>query len=284
MLSSFLIGIREGLEAALIVGILVAYLVKLGRSKDAPKIFIGVGSAVVLSVAAAMALSAVEAEASETTEVILSGTFSLVAVGFVTWMIFWMAKQGRHMAKDLHGKVDRAVQISAWSLAIVSFLAVIREGLETAIFIWSTSRATDGTLPVFGAILGLVLASLIGYLIYKGALKLNIGAFFKYTGAFLIIVAAGIAGYGIHEFQELNLLPFLTQTAYDLSPIVPEGSVLDVVLRGAFVFRAAPSVLEVVVWVTFVAIVGALYARVYSKAKPASKSAAKAAEPEKVSA
>lgn len=267
MLANYLIGLREGLEASLIVGILIAYLVKRERRDAVKTVILGVVLAILVSLGAALALSAVQAEASEYLQTLLSGLFSLAAVGFVTWMIFWMARQSHYIARELHGKVDRALETSAISLAVVAFLAVIREGLETAVFIWSSSQATDGALGALGALLGLATAAVLGFLIFKGALRLNLGAFFKYTGAFLIVVAAGIAAYGVHELQELKLIPILEAKAYDLSALVPEGSFTEVLLKGTLAFRADPSMLEVVIWLAFVAVVGTVYVRSHAKAK-----------------
>lgn len=268
MLANYLIGLREGLEAALIIGILFAYLAKIERKSENFKLVIGTTLAILASVGVGFSLTLIADEASETAEVLIAGISSILAVVFVTWMIFWMARQSRNLSKHLHSKVDAAVAATGWSLAGVAFFAVIREGVETAIFIWTASRSTgDDTYPAVGATLGLLTASVLGYLIYRGALKLHLGTFFKYTGAFLILVAAGIGAYGIHELQEIHLLPFLTQTSYDVSSVIVEGSFVDTLLRGTIAFRSAPSVLETLVWVSYVVIVGTLFARQYQTKK-----------------
>jgi high-affinity iron transporter len=144
----------------------------------------------------------------------------------------------------------------------VAFFAVIREGVETSVFLWSSSRASgDDTNPVFGATLGLLVAAALGYLIYRGALKLNISKFFKYTGAFLILVAAGILAYGIHELQEIGWFPFLTEKAYDVTGIIPKDSVVDVLLRGTVSFRSSPAILESIVWFAYLIPVTYIYLR-----------------------
>jgi high-affinity iron transporter len=268
MLDTFVIGLREGLEAALIVSILVAYLVKLNRKNDVPTVFVGVTIAIVLSIAVALGLNFIEEEAGESLEKILSGAFSLLAAVFVTWMIFWMARQSRTMGSELRAKID--VSTSTLSLAAVAAFAVLREGIETAVFIWAAARTAssatyDPALSVTGAVLGLLFATVLGYLIYRGAVKLNLTTFFKWTGAFLILVAAGIAAYGVHELQEVGLLPFLTANTYDLSEWFPKYSIQEVLLSGTVAFRAAPSQLETLVWVAFVLPVSYLYAKQYSK-------------------
>lgn len=269
MLSNFLIGLREGLEAALIVGILVAYANKTDRKDWVRKIFIGVGAAVALSVLAGFLLNALVQNPDGGTNELIAGSASIIAVGFVTWMIFWMANNAKNLSGEMKARMD-ASKSSVLSVVAIAFFAVIREGIETSIFLWSSVSASgQGSFALLGAFLGLVVATWLGYLIYRGALKMNLTSFFKYTGAFLIIVAAGILAYGVHELQEIGLLPVLTQTSYDLSGVIPEDSLIEVVLSGTISFRAAPSMLESVVWFAYVAVVGWLFARAYRK--PAKK-------------
>lgn len=258
MLDTFVIGLREGLEASLIVSILVTYLVKTNRKADVPKVFIGLGLAILVALGVGLGLSFIDSELSGATEVILSGIFSLVAAAFVTWMIFWMSKQARGMGRELHAKVDTAATL--WSLTAVAFFAVLREGVETALFIWATAR-TSPLQGALGAVLGLVAAAALGYLIYRGSVKIRLSTFFKYTGAFLILVAAGIFAYGIHELQEIGILPFLTEHTYDVTSLVPEDSLLHVILSGTIAFNPAPTLLETIAWFAFVIPVATLYIR-----------------------
>ena len=260
MLANFLIGLREGLEAALIVSILVAYLIKTGNSKGARTVLWGVVVAILTSVLSGIAIAEFIQVVPEGTNEIIAGLASIIAVFFVTWMIFWMARQSRGLKAELHQKIDTAAGSSTLALLGVAFFAVIREGVETAVFIWSASRATGAeTNPILGAILGLLVAAVLGYLIFRGALVINLSKFFKYTGSFLIIVAAGILAYGVHELQEIGWFPFLTDTSYDLSSVIPKDGALDTLLRGTISFRSAPSMLESLVWFGFVIPVGYLY-------------------------
>ncbi|NDC19195.1 MAG: iron transporter [Microbacteriaceae bacterium] len=245
MLANFLIGLREGLEAALIVSILVAYLVKTNNRKGANQVLFGVGVAILTSILAGIALAEFIEVAPDGINEIIAGLASIIAVFFVTWMIFWMARQARGLKAELHEKIDTAVKASALSLVGVAFFAVIREGVETAVFL--------------GATLGLITAAVLGYLIYRGALKINLSKFFKYTGAFLIIVAAGILAYGVHELQEIGWFPFLTATSYDLSGVIEKDGALDTLLRGTISFRSKPSMLESLVWFAYVIPVAYLY-------------------------
>ena len=259
MLANFLIGLREGLEASLIVGILVAYCIKSGRKAALPGIFWGTLIAVLFSIGVGVLLTEFVEVAPAGINEVIAGFASILAVVFVTWMIFWMARQSKNMRKELHEKIDQAGEKNI-TLILVAFFAVIREGIETAVFLWSASRATGSdTNPVLGASLGLAIAAVLGYLVYRGALKLNLSKFFQVTGAFLIIVAAGILAYGIHELQEIGWFPFLTQTTYDLSGVITPDSWIDTLLRGTISFRSAPSMLESVFWFGYVAIVGWLF-------------------------
>ncbi len=260
MLANFLIGLREGLEAALIVGILVAYLIKTNNPKGAKQVLWGVATAVLTSVLVGIGIAEFISLVPAGTNEIISGIASMIAVGFVTWMIFWMARQSRGLKNSLHQRIDSAVATSAISLMGVAFFSVIREGIETSVFIWSATRATGvDTNPILGAVLGLALAAGLGYLIYRGALKINLSKFFKYTGAFLIIVAAGIFVYGVGELQELGWFPFLTQTSYDLSGVITKDSWLETLLRGTISFKTAPTILETLIWFAYVIPVSFLY-------------------------
>lgn len=261
MLANFVIGFREGLEAALIIGILAAYLVKLGRKNELGKLWIGVGGAIAVSVALGVILGVLVENVPEGTNELIAGLTSIIAVVFVTWMIFWMAQQSRALSKELREQVDHA-QKSAWAMSGIAFLAVVREGIETSVFLWSSSRAAGAdTLPLLGALIGFAAAAILGFAIYRGAVKLNLSKFFAYTGGFLIVVAAGILSYGIHELQEIGVLPFLTAQTYDLSGVIQEGGVLDTFLRGTISFRSAPSQLESLLWFAYLIPTAVLYFR-----------------------
>lgn len=265
MLGNFLIGLREGLEASLVVSILIAYLVKTGRRHLLPKVWAGVGLAVAISLLFGALLTFGPKGLSFSAQEFIGGTLSIAAVGLVTWMIFWMAGAARTIASDLRRQVD-AAEGSAWSLPLIAALAVGREGLETALFVWAATKsaaAEGGTTagPLLGALAGLLVAIALGYALYAGAVRINLGRFFAITGGFLILVAAGVLAYGVHDLQEAGFLPGLNNLAYDVSAAVPPGSLLGTILKGIFNFSPAATVLEVVVWVTYVGIVGTLFVR-----------------------
>jgi high-affinity iron transporter len=257
MLANFLIGLREGLEAALIVSILVAYLVKSGRSQFLPRIWLGVAIAVAVSLAFGAILTFGPRGLTFEAQELIGGLLSIIAVGFVTWMIFWMAKVARSMSGQLRSQVDRASDARPWSLVVVAMLAVGREGLETALFLWAATQAASrgagtGTSPLLGAALGLLLAVGLGYGIYRGALKINLTRFFTWTGVFLILVAGGVLAYGVHDLQEAGVLPGLNNLAFDVSAAVPPTSWYGTLLKGIFNFSPATTVLEAAAWLLYV--------------------------------
>jgi high-affinity iron transporter len=260
VLANYLIGLREGLEAALVVSILVAYLVKTDRRHLLPRIWAGVGVAVAVSLAFGALLTYGPRSLTFEAQEMIGGTLSIIAVGFVTWMIFWMARAARTLSGELRGQIDKAAEGSRWSLAIVAVLAVGREGLETALFLWAATQAgtreaagtsTPTWEPLLGAALGLATAVLIGYLLYRGAITINLSRFFSWTGAFLILVAAGVLSYGVHDLQEAEVLPGLNRIAFDVSDTIDPSSWYATLLKGVFNFSPVTTWLEAIAWLLY---------------------------------
>ena len=257
MLANYLIGLREGLEAALVVSILVAYLVKTERRHLLGRIWLGVGIAVAVSLAFGAALTYGPRGLTFTAQELIGGSLSIVAVCFVTWMIFWMARAARGIAGELRGRIDVAAEGSVWSLALVAMLAVGREGLETALFLWAATEAgtRDGDTatwePLLGAGLGLATAVVLGYLLYRGAIRINLTRFFTWTGAFLILVAAGVLSYGIHDLQEARFLRGLDSIAFDVSDTIDPTTWYAAVLKGVLNFSPVTTKLEALAWVLY---------------------------------
>ncbi|SDS60942.1 iron uptake transporter permease EfeU [Microlunatus soli] len=256
MIANFLIGLREGLEAALVVSILIAYLVKSDRRHLLPRIWTGVGIAVLISLGFGAALTFGPKGLTFEAQEAIGGSLSIIAVGFVTWMIFWMAGAARSLSGQLRGQIDRAADGARWSLAVVALLAVGREGLETALFLWAATQAGStggGSLgPLLGAAAGIGVAVVLAYFMYRGALKINLSRFFTITGAFLIIVAAGVLAYGVHDLQEARILPGLQTLAFDVSVAVPPTSWYGTLLKGVFNFSPATTTLQLIVWLAYV--------------------------------
>lgn len=254
MLANYLIGLREGLEATLVVSILVAYLVRSGRRERLRPIWIGVGAAVAMSLAAGALLTFTSRSMSFRSQERFGGVMSILAVCFVTWMVFWMRRASHHLKGELQEKLDVALAMGTGALAVTAFVAVGREGLETALFIWTAVQATGSSAaPVAGAFLGLTTAVVLGYLLYRRSVKLNLAKFFRWTGAGLVVVAAGVLAYGFHDLQEGGLLAFggLDRVALNATRIVPPSSWWGTLFKGLFSISAEPTRLELGVWLAY---------------------------------
>ena len=260
MFANFLIGLREGLEAVLVVGILVAYLVKTDRRQLLPWIWLGVAAAVGVSLGFGALLTYGPRGLSFKAQEVIGGSLSIIAVAFVTMMVFWMARTARSLRGELESRLDVAIEAGAVSLVLLAVLAVGREGLETALFLWAAAQATGSTTdPLLGALLGLIVAVIIGVLIFRGALKLDLGKFFTWTGAALVVVAAGVLSYGVHDLQEGGVLPGLQNVAFDVSDQIPPASWYGTVLKGTINFNPVTTWLQVVVWFLYVVPVLAIF-------------------------
>ncbi|MBE1500883.1 high-affinity iron transporter [Amycolatopsis lexingtonensis] len=271
LFSSALIGLREGLEAALVVSILVAFLVKTERRHALRWVWPGVGAAVLLSVAVGAVLTFTTAQLSFEHQELLGGSLSIVAVVFVTAMIFWMRKASKSIAAELRGKMDDALDVGPAAVLLLSFLAVGREGLETAVFFYSTVQAaqSDTVQPLIGFAVGIAAAVVLAWLLYKGAVRFNLGKFFTITGVLLVFVAAGVLGYGLHDLQEAAFLPGIGTLAFDASATLPETSWYGALLKGIFNYSQQTTVLQAVAWVAYVAIVLPLFLKPSKKTAPA---------------
>ncbi|MCW2542839.1 MAG: iron transporter [Frankiales bacterium] len=249
---TFLIGLREGLEASLVVGILVAYLVKTGRREHLKPLWTGVAAAVVVSIAFGAVLQFTSASMSFEAQERFGGFASLVAVGFVTWMVFWMRRTARFLKSELHGKLDVAMAIGPTALALTGLLAVGREGLETALFLWSAIQSTqEPVVSTTSAFAGLLASVLLGYAFYRGSVNLNLKTFFTWTGAALVVVAAGVFSYGIHDLQEAGTLPGLNTIAFDISNAIPPSSWYGTLLKGVFNFQPRTTVLQAIGYLAY---------------------------------
>lgn len=270
MLANVLIGLREGLEAGLVVGILVAYLRKIGRRDVLPRLWIGVSAAIALSLIVAAVLTYGPYGLSFQAQEILGGVLSIVAVGMVTWMTFWMARHARGLGSELRAGVDRAVTGSAFALVTLGVVSVGREGIETALFVWASvnasgsGRGADAVLGTIGALLGILVSVVLSYLIYRGLVRVDLSRFFFWTGVFLIVVAAGVLAYGVHDLQEAGVIPGGSAVAFSIAAIVPPTSWYGAVLAGIFNFTAEPTVAQVIVWIAYVAITLPLFLRARS--------------------
>lgn len=263
LVSNALIGLREGLEAALVVVILVAFLVKTDRRWALRHVWTGVGVAIALSVALGALLTFGTRQLTFEAQELIGGGASILAVVFVTGMVFWMRTAARTIAGELKGKLATALELGPVAIALVAFLGVGREGLETAIFFYATTKAAGqgNNLPLLGWALGLGSAIVLGWLIYRGAVRINLAKFFRYTGVLLIVVAAGILAYGIHDLQEARFLPGLNTLAFDVSAVIDPGGWYATLLKGIFNFTPATTVLQAVAWTLYMGVVLTLFLR-----------------------
>ena len=263
LVSNALIGLREGLEAALVVVILVAFLVKTDRRWALRWVWAGVAIAVTLSVLLGAVLTFGTRRLDFETQELVGGIASVVAVAFVTGMVFWMRSASRTISGQLKGRLDQALDVGPWAVALVGFLGVGREGLETAIFFYATAQAAGQgtTQPLIGWVIGLGAAIGLGFAIYQGAVRINLAAFFRLTGVLLVFVAAGILSYGLHDLQEAAFLPGLNTLAFDVSGVIAPDSWLGTLLKGIFNVTPATTVLQAIAWTLYVGVVLTLFLR-----------------------
>jgi high-affinity iron transporter len=251
-LGNYLIGLREGLEATLVVSILIAFLVKSDRRDRLGPVWAGVGVAVALSVGFGAVLFYVSDVLSFEQRELFEAVTSIVAVCFVTWMIFWMRRFARRLAGELRSKLEHAITLGTTAVVAMAFFAVVREGLETATLFFAAAQGASTTVgPLLGIGAGLATALVIGWLLYLSAVRINLSVFFTWTGLLLILVAAGILKYGVHDLQEAGVLPGLNTFAFDISGWYDPTAWYAALLGGMFNVTPAPTVWETVAWLGY---------------------------------
>ena len=257
MMVGFFITLREGLEAALVVGIVLGVLRRLGRLDQAKAVWAGVLAAVLTSVVAGLILNRLGIAFEGRGEAAFEGFTMLVAAGVLTWMIFWMQQQGRQVNSTLEqSALQAAAHNSARMLFGLSFVAVVREGLETALFLSAAAFGSTTVQTLMGGVLGLLVAVALGWAIYVGGKRLNLRAFFRATSIVLLLFAAGLLAHGVHELQEAALLPLTIEHVWNLSFVLDESGTLGSLLKALFGYNAAPSLLEVISYITYLLMVG----------------------------
>ena len=285
MFATFLIGLREGLEAALVVGMLVAYVSRIDRRDVLPRLWIGVSLAIVLSLGIGAVLTFGTMTLTFQAQEIIGGLLSLVAVAMVTWMVFWMQRTAKTMKASLEGHIDRALAIGGlWAIVTIGFVSVAREGIETTLLLWSMVQSFgDAPSALIGAVLGLASAVALGWLLARGLLRLDLSVFFAWTGVILVIAAAGVLAYAFMDLAEAGVVPgpfseaapidpvtgavavgwgaFPFGWAFDLSAAIPPGSPLAAILQATVGFMPRMTWIQVVAWVLYIAIVGTFFVR-----------------------
>lgn len=277
-IANLLIALREGLEATLVIGILVGYLVKTDRRDVLPKLWLGVGLAALIPLTIGALLTWGPKTLTFQAQEIIGGSLSIITVALVTGMIFWMGKHARHLKGELESSMAGSLskQSSGWGIVWLAVLAVGREGAETALFIWATVRSSvenSVLATTAGVVSGLLLAIVLGWVIYRGSRRINMKLFFSVTGYFLILVAAGIFSYGIGDLQEAGLLPGIMTHAWDFSGSLPgPGSPvywLYVLGQAIFQVNVQPTVLQTIGWIIYAIPVVVLFARQVHGRRPA---------------
>ena len=254
MLPSYLLSLREGIEAALIIGILLGALRQIRRPEFVPAAWFGTLSASVLSILAAILLTSFGLEMKDPGEAIFEGFTMILAAGLLTWMIFWMSRQARFMKASLEADVHRASQLGQRAIFFVAFVAILREGIELALFLTASVFATSNALQTtLGAILGLGTAILLGWSIFAATVRLDLRRFFQVTGFMLVLFAAGLIAHGIHEFTEVGWIPSIIEHVWDLTSIVSGESTLGQLLGALFGYNPSPSLSEMIAYVAYFA-------------------------------
>ncbi|MBM3143468.1 MAG: hypothetical protein FJ010_00605 [Chloroflexi bacterium] len=257
MFPSFLLALREGLEAALIIGIVLGVLRKVNRTQLKSVVWVGVGSAALVSLLGALALNAVGASFEGRAEEIFEGVTMFIAAGVLTWMIFWMQRQARMIQIELEADVRRAALAGGQrALFLLSFVAVVREGIELALFLTAAAMTTSAQQTLTGAILGLGTAVLLGWSLFASTVRLDLRRFFQVTGVLLILFAAGLTAHGIHEFNEAGWIPAVIEHVWDINHIVDENSTFGLVLKSLFGYNGNPSLTEILGYAMYFIAIG----------------------------
>ncbi|MGB4802399.1 MAG: FTR1 family protein [Anaerolineae bacterium] len=256
MLPAFLLALREGLEAALIVGIVLGVLRKLGHNRQQVSVWQGAVAAIAVSLVAALLLYAVGLKMEGSAEQIFEGVTMLLAAAILTWMIFWMQTQGRRINRELETGVRQAVSGMGgnkghWALFSVAFIAVLREGIETALFLTATTFTVGGQATLLGALLGLSAAAALGYILFTTTRQLNVKRFFQVTSVLLILFAAGLVAHSIHEFNEVGWIPAVVEHLWDTNGLLDENSGLGLIIKALFGYNGNPSLTEVLGYVVY---------------------------------
>jgi len=252
----FMIALREGLEAALIVGLTLGVLAKANRGDLRRWVWSGVISAALLSILAAVILQAVGAAFEGAAEKIFEGITMLLAAGVLTWMIFWIRREGKHYQDTLMAEVSQVMGAGQqWGLFGIAFFAVLREGIETVLFLSATAISTSSGQTLIGALLGLVTAIVLGWMLFASTTKLNVSQFFKVSSALLLLFAAGLFAHGIHEFIEVGWIPGIIDPIYDINFLLDENSSLGSILKAIFGYNGNPSLVEALSYIGYVGVI-----------------------------
>jgi len=263
------------LEAALIIGIVLGALRKFKQTSLAPIVWGGTLSAAVLSAIAAFFLNGLGASLEGNAEMIFEGTTMLLAASILTWMVFWMHRQSRHIKVDLEAGVRQAtMRTGKKALFFLALVAVLREGIELALFLTAATLASNAQQTVIGAVLGLAVAAGLGWVLFASTIRLNLAKFFRITGALLILFAAGLVAHSVHEFNELGWIPVIIEHVWDVNGILSEQSTAGQILSSLFGYNGNPSLTEIFAYLGYFAAIAIGLRRAASAALPSTQEAA----------
>jgi high-affinity iron transporter len=269
MFPSYLLALREGIEAALIIGVILGLLKKINKKELVPVVWTGAGIAVVVSILVGGTLNLVGASFEGAAEEAFEGITMLVAAGLLTWMIWWMYHQARNFSEKLKADVAIAARTSKSALFTVAFLAVVREGIELAIFLTAASFSSSAQDTLIGAGFGLLTTIVLAWVLFSSLVKLNLSSFFRVTGILLILFAAGLVAHGVHEFNEVGWIPSVIEHVWDLNPILDEKSFAGEILKALFGYNGNPSLTEVIAYLAYFVVIGFGFRRQQLKAAEA---------------
>jgi high-affinity iron transporter len=269
LLPTYLLSLREGLEAALIIGIVLGALTRIRRADLAPAVWLGVISAFIVSILTALLLTTLGLSLEDEAEAIFEGTTMFIAAGILTWMIFWMSKQARFLKGELESGVNKAVATTGRKAVFwLAFVAVVREGIELAIFITaaffagSSSQLTSNIVQTLaGTILGLGTAALLGWTLFATTIRLDLRKFFQVTGILLILFAAGLVAHGVHEFNEVGIIPAIVDPIWNLNHLINENSLFGQLLETLFGYNGNPSLTEMIAYFAYLIVVSIFWRR-----------------------
>lgn len=275
MLPSYLLSLREGLEAALIIGIVLGALTKIRRDDLSPALWLGTWSAVAVSILVAVLLTSFGLSLEGKAEQIYEGITMLIAAGILTWMIFWMRKQARFLKSELEAGVNKAAASTGKRAVFwLAFIAVVRELVELAFFITAAffagdqSQVTSNIIQTLaGTILGLGTAALLGWTLFATTVRLDLRSFFQVTGILLILFGAGLVAHGVHEFNEVGWIPAVVQHVWDMNVVLDETSLLGQLLRTLFGYNGNPSLTEIIAYLAYLIVVSIFWRRDTAPAK-----------------
>lgn len=249
MFSAFMISLREGVEISIILAVILAYLKQLDRREVSKQVWLGTVAAGAFSVLIAAGIYRVMGAGESNFQVMFEGVLKILAVIILTWMTFWMKRQSKDMSGELKQKIDQALKKgSIWALTSLAFISVVREGIETALFILGSIQENSPSQTILGMVIGFGVAAILGVLIYKGTHRLSLKSFFTVLSVLLIFMGAGLLTGGIHEFQELSMIPEGIEHVWNLQPILSDTSLVGGLLKAVFGYRESPNLVLVVAY------------------------------------